>query len=384
MTTAPLQDARSAVVRDLVLDGVSTLLRAGEDLTFARVAKASGVSERTVYRHFPTREALLTAVFVWVNRQIGLSDRPRTGDEVVQLVRRVFPGFDELAPVILELLAAPEGLLARLSDNEDRRDAATAVVRHEAPDLDPASTRRVAAVLQLLSTAATWQSLRDYWGMDGEEAAEASALAIELLVGSLRDRPMATRAQRAAPAGRAGEDPLTPPLVRRTRDAGTTRPDTRRPPMQLLSGVNHVAVLTDDLDRFVEFYAGVFELEVVFEETTDAFRHAVLRTGPESWLHPAEVQGNPHGTGVPVMFGRGHLDHVALTAASGESFELLRRRLVEREATTGTVEDLGAFHSLWFTDPDGMQVELTVIVDPQLRGIHEPRAIAEAALRARA
>ncbi|MEX5631499.1 VOC family protein [Parafrankia sp. FMc2] len=143
--------------------------------------------------------------------------------------------------------------------------------------------------------------------------------------------------------------------------------------MPLLAGVNHVAVLTDNLDRFVDFYREVFDLDVVFTETTPAFRHAILRTGPHSWLHPAEVVGNPHGAALPAMFDRGHLDHVALTAASPEAFDTLRARLVERGAGDGTVEDLGAFQAVWFTDPDGMRVELIVIVDAELRGIHEPR-----------
>jgi catechol 2,3-dioxygenase-like lactoylglutathione lyase family enzyme len=143
--------------------------------------------------------------------------------------------------------------------------------------------------------------------------------------------------------------------------------------MSLVTGVNHVAVLTEDLDRFVDFYASVFETEVVFAETTPAFRHAILRTGADSWLHPAEVTGNPHGNGLATMFDRGHLDHLALTAASAESFEILRARLVERGASDGAVEDLGAFHALWFDDPDGMRVEVTVIVDHELRGIHAPR-----------
>jgi len=148
--------------------------------------------------------------------------------------------------------------------------------------------------------------------------------------------------------------------------------------MTLLSGINHVAVMTDDLDRFVDFYTGVFGLEVVFEEATPAFRHAILRTGPDSWLHPAQVTGNAHGVALPAMFERGHLDHLALTAASPEAFADLRQRLVERGADAGEVEDLGAFHAVWFEDPDGMRVELTVIVDPELRGIHEPRPLAAA------
>ena len=176
-------------MRDRVIEGVAEVLGAGDDLTFARVATAAGVPERTVYRHFPTREALLTAVFEWANRRIGFDGRrPSTGDDTVELVRRVFPSFDEIAPVIRELLIAPEGLPARLSDNAERQRAAAAVVRHEAPGLDDATTRRVAAAVQLLTTAAAWQTLRDYWDMDGGESAETAALAVELVLEAARAR----------------------------------------------------------------------------------------------------------------------------------------------------------------------------------------------------
>jgi catechol 2,3-dioxygenase-like lactoylglutathione lyase family enzyme len=148
--------------------------------------------------------------------------------------------------------------------------------------------------------------------------------------------------------------------------------------MTLLNGVNHVAVLTNDLDRFVGFYTDVFGMDVVFREETPAFRHAILRVGTDSWLHPAEVPGNAHGDALPQMFDRGHLDHLAVTAASTDAFETLRARLVERGASDGTVEDLGAFHSLWFEDPDGMWGELTLVVVPSLEGIHEPRPLATA------
>jgi len=145
--------------------------------------------------------------------------------------------------------------------------------------------------------------------------------------------------------------------------------------MSLLAGVNHVAVLTDDLDRFVAFYTDVFDLEVVFTESTPAFRHAILRTGPTSWIHPAEVNGGTHGAALPTMFDRGHLDHIALTSTSADTFVLARERLIDRGASTGAVDDLGAFHSLWFDDPDGMRAELVLIVDAALHGIHEPRPL---------
>jgi AcrR family transcriptional regulator len=186
---ATVRDARSEVVRERVLEGVAALLEAGDDLTFAKVAKAANVPERTVYRYFATREALLKAVFEWSNRRIGFDGKlPVDLASTVALVRRVFPGFDEIAPVIHELLIAPEGLIARRTNLDKRRRAAVDVVRREAPLLDRATTRRVAAIVQLLTAAATWQTLRDYWDMDGEEAGETAALAIELVMAGARAR----------------------------------------------------------------------------------------------------------------------------------------------------------------------------------------------------
>jgi AcrR family transcriptional regulator len=180
-------------VRERVLEAVAELISAGQDPTFARAAAASGVSERTVYRHFPSRDALMAALFDWANERIGFGgDLPSSRDAMVDMVGRVFPGFDGLAPVIDELLRTPEGRRARLASAEARRVAAEALVHDASPGLDPRTRRQLAAVIQVLGTAAVWQALRDFWEMDGREAAEAVATAIEALL-------------RAAPTGGGDE-----------------------------------------------------------------------------------------------------------------------------------------------------------------------------------
>jgi len=149
--------------------------------------------------------------------------------------------------------------------------------------------------------------------------------------------------------------------------------------MSLISGINHVAIVTPDLDRFIAFYTQVFELEVVFREATPAFSHAILRAGASAWLHPAALADNAHAAALPDMFGRGHLDHLALLAPTPEAFDRIRERLVERGASAGGVDDLGAMHALWFRDPDGMHGEVCLVVDPELRGFHAPRPLERAA-----
>ncbi len=187
--TPSLSDARSDLVRRRALEGAARVLERGEALTFAAVSAASEVPERTLYRHFPTREDLLRGLYEWVNERLAVDgERPTDAAGMARLVRQVFPGFDAVAPVVRELLAAPEGLLARLSANPARQRAALALVGREAAGLGPAETRRVAAVLQLLTAASTWQALGDYWGMAGAEAAEAAVLASELMLEGARQR----------------------------------------------------------------------------------------------------------------------------------------------------------------------------------------------------
>ena len=142
--------------------------------------------------------------------------------------------------------------------------------------------------------------------------------------------------------------------------------------MPAVSGLNHVAVMTMDLERFIAFYTAAFGFEVVFRESMPGMSHAVLRIGAESWLHPVEVQGGQHASGDSAMFRRGHLDHLALTAASREAFEQTRQLLMAAGASDGAVDDLGAYHAIWFRDPDGMRGELVLIVNPSLQGIHAP------------
>jgi AcrR family transcriptional regulator len=146
-----------------------------------------------VYRYFPTRAALLAAVFEWTNDQIGYrGPRPTTQDQLVALVRQAFRGFDGHAPVVRQMLIEPDGRGARLADVAERRRAAIELVRHEVPGLDRSTRERVAAAIQVMTVAATWQSLHEYWDLDGPEAGETSALAIELLLEAARTRARRT------------------------------------------------------------------------------------------------------------------------------------------------------------------------------------------------
>lgn len=140
----------------------------------------------------------------------------------------------------------------------------------------------------------------------------------------------------------------------------------------LLQGINHVAVLTGDLDRFVAFYLDVFDATSEPLEDQDGFRMALVWVGDQAELNVFEIGGNSeHERQVP-MFGRGRLDHLALQAASLDSFDEIRRRLMERGASDGFVTDFGHLLSVFFRDPDGLEAEVCVVNPDAVPGVHNP------------
>jgi catechol 2,3-dioxygenase-like lactoylglutathione lyase family enzyme len=133
--------------------------------------------------------------------------------------------------------------------------------------------------------------------------------------------------------------------------------------MTLTNGVHHIALLTRDLDRLAAFYAETFDAVVDFDLDDGGMRHALIDMGGGVYLHPFELADNPHATGDPEMFARGHIDHFALMVPDDDTFELLRRRLVERCASDGTLTDFGPVRSVMFEDPDGHHCEIAITVD---------------------
>jgi len=140
----------------------------------------------------------------------------------------------------------------------------------------------------------------------------------------------------------------------------------------LLSGVDHVAVLTGGTNRFLEFYEGAFDATSEVLEEREHFRLTTVRIGQSAELNVFEVVGNTEHERQTPMFGRGRLDHLALQAASLDAFDEIRTRLMARGATDGFVTDFGHILSLFFRDPDGLEAEVCVANPDALPGVHNP------------
>jgi catechol 2,3-dioxygenase-like lactoylglutathione lyase family enzyme len=130
--------------------------------------------------------------------------------------------------------------------------------------------------------------------------------------------------------------------------------------MPVTSGFNHVATLTTDMDRTVQFYRDAFEAELVFEMDAkeDHPRMSILDLGGGAALNvfevvPGDMIGDRRKQG-----HRGAIDHFALAVDSKDVLEQIKGRLVTAGAEIGEIQRLGDEWSLFFRDPDGMELEV--------------------------
>jgi catechol 2,3-dioxygenase-like lactoylglutathione lyase family enzyme len=130
----------------------------------------------------------------------------------------------------------------------------------------------------------------------------------------------------------------------------------------IIDGVNHVAILTSDMDRFIRFYNQAFDAQVVSDNPRhggrEGERMVVMTLGGPSMLNVFQVPGNTQAEVQTPIFGRGRIDHLGLNAASRQALDMARERLMKLGASDGTVTDFGSALSVFFRDPDGLEAEV--------------------------
>lgn len=137
-------------------------------------------------------------------------------------------------------------------------------------------------------------------------------------------------------------------------------------------GVNHLAMVTGDMDATIRFWRDLLEMELVIGMGRPGYRHYFFRISATDllaffeWPEAEPVPEKDHG--YPVK-GSVCFDHVSIGVRTEEDLWTIKQRLEAAQFWVSEVIDHGFIHSIYSFDPNGIPIEFSVGV----RGV-DPRA----------
>jgi len=141
----------------------------------------------------------------------------------------------------------------------------------------------------------------------------------------------------------------------------TTVPTATGEPTPQWQGINHLALVTTDMDATVRFYHGILGARLVATVGTGAFRHYFFELGPQCTVAFFEYAGTtvePFVKEAGVAHPRApQFDHLALNLPDEEALNDLRRRLKAADCEVTDIISHRAVRSVYFTDPNGIALE---------------------------
>ncbi len=126
-------------------------------------------------------------------------------------------------------------------------------------------------------------------------------------------------------------------------------------------GINHLALVTNDMDATVRFYHGTLGARLVATIGAPGFRHYFFEFGEQCTVAFFEYTDSPtepfeKPAGVPDARAP-QFDHISFNVPDEDALLDLRRRLKGADCEVTDVVDHGFIHSIYFSDPNGIALE---------------------------
>lgn len=206
MTTGmSLRDRQAAVIREAILDALAARLDHDDpdDVAMPQVAADAGISLRTLYRYFPTREAMFEAVGDHVVARLGLPGQIEGADDIAPVFLESARRGAQSPQLVRAMLWTRLGRRARSAHRPRRVEAITAALAEVTSHLPPAEARRRTGAIVYLTSLPAWITVSEECGLSAEDARLGVAWAINTLLAALRqETQMAREPSASQPKGR--------------------------------------------------------------------------------------------------------------------------------------------------------------------------------------
>jgi AcrR family transcriptional regulator len=192
---SPARQKAAAATRDRIIDAGTRLVRGfttwdWDELTFRAVAERAEVSERTVYRHFPTERHLHDTIMGRLEGEAGIAYEDVELDNFAEVTARLFASLGRFA--IKDSIGAPHGA-AFVGAEAKRHDALDRAV--VAPHLPDAQRRALAGLLDVLWSPPTYERLVGAWNLENTEAVDAIQWLITKVIAAVENNEAPTLPQ---------------------------------------------------------------------------------------------------------------------------------------------------------------------------------------------
>lgn len=186
-------DARAQRSRDRIMTALAEVAaeKGVAGFSVQEVADRAGVSHRTVYRHYETREALLDGYARWLDlrlRDRGSVTEPETAATIPAAAAEVFERFDDIPDLIDTFVKVSLGTGTRVPRRDERTEEFREVMTGDGltDHLSADDAELVVALVRTLASSNTWFVFRHERGIGGERAGRAVAWALDTLLSELR------------------------------------------------------------------------------------------------------------------------------------------------------------------------------------------------------
>jgi AcrR family transcriptional regulator len=167
------------------------------DLTIVAIAKEAGISERTVYRHFPTERQLHEALMRRLEQDAGVSYERLALADLPVLTSRLFASLPSFAVPVTTFVARDPTFIA---SDQRRREALVRAVSELTDTWTDAERRAAAAMIDALWTPLAYERLISDWKFDPAAATNAVTWALGIVIKAIREGSRPACKEEAGPA----------------------------------------------------------------------------------------------------------------------------------------------------------------------------------------
>lgn len=182
---SPLRAARATETRERILTAFAEqLAEAKDEFSISKVAERAGVSPRTVYLHFPNREAQIAALAAWIDeRAVGSDPGPRDAADLPGFAARMADAFARNEGLLRAQLAAGIARTVRARRKRARLAAIERAVAEVAPS--PEAGRRATALIQAIIDGDFAVACKENYGLGGAAFTEAGSWLVRIITEAL-------------------------------------------------------------------------------------------------------------------------------------------------------------------------------------------------------